>query len=525
MRFRIRVTFLTLLIAGSLIARPLPAAQDMPASPAVAASFAPDGRLWRVIPGMHDLKVDFSTDLGASFSSPVVIEPRRQRLRVDPEGAPQIAIDASGTLYVAWNADAKRAQQTFVVTSRDNGRTFGALLTPEVPGPATGFQLRPFLIEHDDSADLYFLVPETAGTPHGLLYRSLVAPAMASPMPATRIAGSTCECCRLDAARDTDGSVVVLSRMVFDGGVRDFGIVRVSPAGEPSPVMRVTDDDWRIDACPEHGAALAIAPDGHYHLAWFTQGNKRQGLFYASSADRGVTWSAPLRVGSETALAGHADVLALEGRVFVAWQQFDGMRTAILAMSSADDGRTWTAPRELASSTAATDYPRLIANGAAAYVSWSAGRDGYRLLPLEDNRLKSFVTGSAAALAEERRDSRFMLVLWSVDCAPCLREFEQFQALRREGRDLPLVLVATDGLAERERVSAVLARFGLQDAENWVFADENAARLRYEIDPGWYGEMPRSYFYAPDGQRKAVSGGLSAPQITAWLDSDPVTPR
>jgi len=520
MRYRKCLTLVALVVAGGLITRPSPAAPDMTGSPAVAASFAPDGRLWRVTPGMHDLKVDYSTDLGASFSPPVVIEPGRQRLRVDPEGAPQIAVDASGTIYVAWNADAKRAQQTFVVTSRDNGRTFSAPLSPEVPGTSPGLQLRPLLFTNGDAADLYFLRPEAADASHGLLYRSEVAPQVTAPLASARIAASTCECCRLAAARDKDGSVVVLSRMVFEGGIRDFGIVRVSATGQPSPVIRVTDDDWRIDACPEHGGALAIARDGRYHLAWFTQGKKRQGLFYASSADRGATWSAPLRVGNETALAGHADVLAVGDRVFLAWQQFDGTRTSVLAMTSADGGATWTSPKELASSTAASDYPRLITNGTAAFASWSAGHDGYRLLPLEDNPLKDFVTGSAAALAKERRDSRFMLVLWSVDCAPCLREFEEFQALRRQGRQLPLVLVATDDLAQRERVTAILARFGLEDAENWIFAGENAARLRYEIDPGWYGEMPRSYFYATDGQRKAVSGGLSAPQITAWLDSD-----
>ena len=142
-------------------------------------------------------------------------------------------------------------------------------------------------------------------------------------------------------------------------------------------------------------------------------------------------------------------------------------------MTSGDHGLSWTPPRELASTSATADYPRLLTNGRTAFV------------------------------------------LWSVDCAPCLREFEQFAALRRQGRQLPLVLVATDGLAERERVTGVLARFGLQDDENWIFADENAAKLRFEIDFGWHGEMPRSYFYARDGQRKAVSGGLSAPQIEA----------
>ncbi|TFG86041.1 MAG: hypothetical protein E4H19_06945 [Chromatiales bacterium] len=512
------LTVLPLVIAGSLAARALPAAQEETGNPVVAASFAPDGRLWRVRPGKHNLQVDYSTDLGASFSSPVLIQPPRQRLQVDPEGAPQIAVDTGGTLYVAWNADARSAQQSFVVTSRDNGRTFSAPFSPEIPGTPTGAELRPLLLAHGDRADLYFLRPEAAGKRHGLLYRSVVAPGVASPPAAAQIAGSTCECCRLAAARDTDGSVVLLSRMVFDGGIRDFGIIRVSPAGQPSPVLRATDDDWQIDACPEHGGALSIAPDGRYHLTWFTQGRKRKGLFYAFSSDRGTTWSAPLRIGNETALAGHADVLALQDQVYLAWQQFDGTRTSVLAMSSGDSGRSWTAPRELASTTAAADYPRLVANDTAAFVSWSAGRDGYRLLPLEENRLRSFVPGSAATLVKQRRNDRFLLVLWSVDCAPCLREFEQFKELRRQGRHLPLLLVATDGLAERDRVTDVLARFGLQDVENWIFADENPAKLRFEIDPAWYGEMPRSYFYA-NGQRQAISGGLSAPQITAWLDS------
>ncbi len=512
------LTVLALVVAGSLAAQASAAGQAEAGSPAVAATFAPDGRLWRVIPGKHGLRVDYSTDLGASFSPPVLIEPPRQRLQVDPEGAPQIAVDAGGTLYVAWTADARSALQSFVVASLDNGRTFSAPRSPEIPGTSTGAELRPLLLAHSDRADLFFLRPDAAGQSNGLLYRSVVAPGVASPLAATQIAGYTCECCRLEAAHDTDGSVVLLSRMVFDGGIRDFGIIRVSPAGQPSPVLRVTDDDWRIDACPEHGAALAIASDGRYHLTWFTQGRKRQGLFYASSSDRGATWSAPLRIGNENALAGHADVLAFQGQEFLAWQQFDGTRTSILAMTSGDNGLSWTTPRELASTTAAADYPRLVANDTAAFVSWSAGRDGYRLLPLEENRLRSFVPGSAATLVKQRRNDRFLLVLWSVDCAPCLKEFEQFKELRRQGRHLPLLLVATDGLAERDRVTEVLARFGLQNVENWIFADENPAKLRFEIDPAWYGEMPRSYFYA-SGQRKAVSGGLSAPQITAWLDS------
>ncbi|MDH5277128.1 MAG: hypothetical protein OEW88_11955, partial [Gammaproteobacteria bacterium] len=56
------LTILALIVAGSLAARALPAAQGMAGNPVVVASFAPDGRLWRVTPGKDGLPVDYSTD-------------------------------------------------------------------------------------------------------------------------------------------------------------------------------------------------------------------------------------------------------------------------------------------------------------------------------------------------------------------------------------------------------------------------------------------------------------------------------
>lgn len=138
--------------------------------------------------------------------------------------------------------------------------------------------------------------------------------------------------------------------------------------------------------------------------------------------------------------------------------------------------------------------------------------------------LQPFGPGSAATLAAAHRGQAWALVLWSVDCGPCLKEFQAMADLRRAGIGLPLVLVATDGLARQAEVSAVLARFGLADLENWVFADEDAQRLRYEIDPTWYGEMPRSYFHGPDGSRRGHSGGLTADELRAWAAALPAGP-
>jgi hypothetical protein len=168
--------------------------------------------------------------------------------------------------------------------------------------------------------------------------------------------------------------------MVFDGGVRDFGVFRKPPAATWSEVVRLTDDDWRIDACPEHGGAIAVGGDGRYHVAWFTQGAKRQGLFYAWSDDRGRSTSKPMRIGS--GLAGHADLLAAKDAVYLTWQEFDGDAHSVLVMQSTDNGQTWTAPRVLVRDTGAADYPFLLTDGTTTFVSWFAAGSGYQLLPV-----------------------------------------------------------------------------------------------------------------------------------------------
>ena len=55
----------------------------------------------------------------------------------------------------------------------------------------------------------------------------------------------------------------------------------------PGEVRRVSNDDWQISACPHHGPSLSISPAGTYHVAWYTNGKARKGLFYARSDDEG----------------------------------------------------------------------------------------------------------------------------------------------------------------------------------------------------------------------------------------------
>lgn len=125
-------------------------------------------------------------------------------------------------------------------------------------------------------------------------------------------------------------------------------------------------------------------------------------------------------------------------------------------------------------------------------------------------------SGSFDALVAARRDQPFLLILWSITCGPCRDEFTLLREMRAHHPGLPLVLVATDDVSDEVTAARQLQDFAMTGEESWIFADD-AQKLRYEIDPGWYGELPRAYFYDAGHYREGVSGKLTRERIEAWL--------
>ncbi len=130
---------------------------------------------------------------------------------------------------------------------------------------------------------------------------------------------------------------------------------------------------------------------------------------------------------------------------------------------------------------------------------------------------KTFRSGSLAAIAAAREGKPFMLHLWSIHCATCRREMRVLAKLVREHPKFDLVLVAADDTSDAAEAQALLAEKGLGEVESWILGEADAQRLRYEIDSGWYGELPRSYFYNAAQDRIALSGVLKKAQLEAWI--------
>lgn len=50
-------------------------------------------------------------------------------------------------------------------------------------------------------------------------------------------------------------------------------------------------------------------------------------------------------------------------------------------------------------------------------------------------------------------------------------------------------------------------------AGNWIFDDLFTERLRFEIDPRWQGEIPRTMLIARDGTTTIVEGVADPTQV------------
>jgi len=350
----------------------------------VSAAFGPDGRLWRVVPEKQQVYVDYSTDLGKTFSAPVLVNTEAQRIKVSGENRPGIAVDRSGRIYVIYAAESAQPVTVYSSVSTDNGLHFS---TPsplsDKAAEANSFQGRlvlnrsgqAYVFWHDERDRSDWKQSGNA------IYYTTIDAQRGLNATARKISDTLCDCCRIAVAFDNDDSPVLLARFIYPGGIRDHGLIKPQTDAEKPLEWRVTFDQWAIEACPDHGPAIAI-DDANYHIAWFTQGSVRQGLFYAYSLDRGRHFSNPLAFGNLAKLPSHPDVMAKGKRIILTWTEFDGTKSQLLAMQSNDQGRTWLPAKTIADSAAEVDYPFLLSNDEGIFVSWNGKKEGYRLIPI-----------------------------------------------------------------------------------------------------------------------------------------------
>ncbi|AEG00288.1 TlpA family protein disulfide reductase [Methylomonas methanica] len=135
-----------------------------------------------------------------------------------------------------------------------------------------------------------------------------------------------------------------------------------------------------------------------------------------------------------------------------------------------------------------------------------------------ENSTQTFNSGSYQQILSENAAQPFVLAIWSVDCPSCIKDMSVLSQIRQSHPDVKIIMLSTDEASATPEAANILTRHALNDLENWIFGSDDAQKLRYEIDPSWYGELPRTYFFNAEHKRIGKSGALKIEEFETQLD-------
>jgi thiol-disulfide isomerase/thioredoxin len=136
------------------------------------------------------------------------------------------------------------------------------------------------------------------------------------------------------------------------------------------------------------------------------------------------------------------------------------------------------------------------------------------------DNLREFQRGSWKEIRQSHQGKPVVVHIWGVTCGPCRTEMPEWGAFLQEHPDMNLVLIDADLVPnEAGAVATMLDQAGLGGAENWVFGDNFVEPLRYEVDPQWRGEIPRTILIGRDGAATVMDGVVDFAAVRNWLDA------
>jgi hypothetical protein len=191
------------------------------------------------------------------------------------------------------------------------------------------------------------------------------------------VTGGVCYCCKTALVAAADGAIYAAWRHVYAGNLRDMAFTLSRDGGRTfAPPIRVSEDKWVLEGCPDDGPAMAVDAQSRVHLAWPTLvmdgpgGEPTIGIFYASSRD-GRSFTARERVPAE-GLPHHPRAVVSGGTLVLAWDESkDGARRTVVARRAI--GATGAFSRQVVSGDAPGIYPVLAPVHDGVLVAWSSG--------------------------------------------------------------------------------------------------------------------------------------------------------
>lgn len=140
--------------------------------------------------------------------------------------------------------------------------------------------------------------------------------------------------------------------------------------------------------------------------------------------------------------------------------------------------------------------------------------------------LKPFGRGSWLQIVRAHAGRPTIVHFWGVTCGPCKVELPLLGAFMKDHPAVDVVTISADLVPDLPAATrAMLEKSGLGPAENWIFNDAFVERLRFEIDPAWQGDIPRTLLVARDGAITTLEGSADMADIERWSNQQSAAVR
>lgn len=361
---------------------------------AVWASAAPTGGA--------DIFAAVSRDGASTFGAPVRVNATAGDARVNGEQPPRVAITgpahAPAGIVVVWTTSGSAGGRIVFARSTDGGKSFGATI-PVAEGPGNrGWEniavdragnVHVVWLDHrelatsasmDHSAE-HHVEPaapkkdavETAQL--SKLYTATIGDAGSSHP----VAGGVCYCCKTAIVARSEADIYLAWRHVYPQNLRDMAFAESHDGGHTfSAPVRVSEDQWQIEGCPEDGPALVLDSRRQVHIVWPTlihdapNGRPSIGIFHASSSS-GRGFGPRQRVPTE-GVPHHPQAVIAGDSLYLAWDELkDGARQVVVARRRVDAAANAPWSRQVISGSAPGTHPALASTDAGVVVAWTSG--------------------------------------------------------------------------------------------------------------------------------------------------------
>jgi hypothetical protein len=193
------------------------------------------------------------------------------------------------------------------------------------------------------------------------------------------VTGGVCYCCKT-ALVTTGDSIYAAWRHVYPGNLRDMAFSMSRDGGRTfSAPLRVSEDKWALEGCPDDGPAMAVDRQNRIHIVWPTlvagstaAAEPNIALFYAMSTD-GTRFTAREQIPTEGTPHHPRIAIGADNALTIAWDELvSGARQVAIGRAAIDGEGRPRIRREALGGSGSGIYPALATGGDAVIAAWAS---------------------------------------------------------------------------------------------------------------------------------------------------------